>query len=221
MRSRRTRRSRRTPSRRRGTISSARGRSARGRRARVLADDSGLEVLALGGAPGVHSKRWSGARARGPGARRREQREAGRAALQRATDRCARYVCVAAIKSTRREMHARGECGGVILETPRGDDGFGYDPYFFSDELRKTFGEATRAEKEGGEPSGAGGGGGARAVSRSRAGNELAVSCWLVTRFMVRPLIRAMRSRIERITFVTNQPRTIDSSYVSHLSSLC
>lgn len=115
--------------------------------AAVLADDSGLEVLALGGAPGVHSKRWSGAALVG-----QALDDANNAklveALRGGTDRRARYVCVAAIKSARREWHARGECGGVILETPKGDDGFGYDPYFFSDELRKTFGEATRAEKE-------------------------------------------------------------------------
>lgn len=115
--------------------------------AAVLADDSGLEVLALDGAPGVHSKRWSGGALEG-----QALDDANNArlveALRGGTDRCARYVCVAAIKSARREWHARGECGGMILTTPRGDDGFGYDPYFFSDELRKTFGEATRAEKE-------------------------------------------------------------------------
>ena len=114
--------------------------------AAVLADDSGLEVLALGGAPGVRSKRWSGAAFEG-----RALDDANNAklvaALKGVADRRARYVCVAAVKTPQGEVHARGECGGAIVETPAGDDGFGYDPYFFSGELRKTFGEATRAEK--------------------------------------------------------------------------
>src|ERR1019366_6514543 len=101
----------------------------------------------LGGTPGVHRRRWSGGALVG-----QALDDANNAKLMEAmrgiADRRARYVCVAAIKSARREWHARGECGGVILETPKGDDGFGYDPYFFSDELRKTFGEATREEKE-------------------------------------------------------------------------
>jgi XTP/dITP diphosphohydrolase len=113
----------------------------------LLADDSGLEVIALGGAPGVRSKRWSRGALEG-----QALDDANNAklveALRGGADRRARYVCVAAMKTASGEWHARGECGGVILEAPRGDDGFGYDPYFFSDELRKTFGEAARAEKE-------------------------------------------------------------------------
>ncbi|MFI5246699.1 MAG: non-canonical purine NTP pyrophosphatase [Gemmatimonadales bacterium] len=113
----------------------------------VLADDSGLEVLALGGAPGVRSKRWSGSPLEGKALDAANNATLVEALRGRA-DRRARYVCVAAITSSRREVHARGECGGVILAAPKGDDGFGYDPYFFSDALKKTFGEATRAEKE-------------------------------------------------------------------------
>jgi XTP/dITP diphosphohydrolase len=113
----------------------------------VLADDSGLEVTALAGAPGVRSKRFSGSALEG-----QALDDANNAklmgALRGATDRRARYVCVAAIVSERGEWHARGSCDGVMLESPRGEDGFGYDPYFFSDELKKTFGEATRVEKE-------------------------------------------------------------------------
>ena len=123
-----------------------RSRGVRAPRA-VLADDSGLEVLALGGGPGVHSKRWSGSALEG-----KALDDANNAklveALRGSADRRARYVSVAAIKTSRRELHARGECGGLILAAPRGEEGFGYDPYFLSDELRKTFGEATRAEKE-------------------------------------------------------------------------
>jgi XTP/dITP diphosphohydrolase len=113
----------------------------------VLADDSGLEVIALGGAPGVRSKRWSGSTLEG-----RALDDANNATLiaelRGEPDRRARYVCVAAIKSQAGEVHARGECAGMVLETARGRGGFGYDPYFLSDELKKSFGEATREEKE-------------------------------------------------------------------------
>jgi XTP/dITP diphosphohydrolase len=113
----------------------------------ILADDSGLEVDALGGAPGVRSKRYSGAALEGTALD-----DANNAkligALRGVENRRARYVCVAAVISARGELSARGECGGVILDSPRGMGGFGYDPFFFSDELRKSFGEATREEKE-------------------------------------------------------------------------
>jgi XTP/dITP diphosphohydrolase len=113
----------------------------------VLADDSGLEVRALNGAPGVWSKRYSGSTLEG-----QALDDANNAkligALRGASDRSARYVCVAAIKSERAEIHAMGECAGRMLESPRGADGFGYDPFFLSDELGRTFGEASREEKE-------------------------------------------------------------------------
>jgi len=113
----------------------------------VLADDSGLEVRAVGGAPGVHSKRYSGSALEG-----QALDDANNAkligALRGVPDRSAGYVCVAAMKTMSGEWHARGACDGAILETPRGEDGFGYDPYFFSGELKKSFGEATREEKE-------------------------------------------------------------------------
>ena len=113
----------------------------------VLADDSGLEVLALGGAPGVRSKRWSGAALEGQALDDANNAKLI-ASLRGGKDRRARYVCVAAFKSADLELHARGACEGAILESPRGDDGFGYDPYFLSEELQKSFGEATRLEKE-------------------------------------------------------------------------
>lgn len=113
----------------------------------VLADDSGLEVRALGGAPGVRSKRYSGAPLEG-----QALDDANNAklmdALRGVSDRRAGYVCVAAIKTENGEWSARGECSGEMLEAPRGADGFGYDPYFYSEELKRSFGEATRVEKE-------------------------------------------------------------------------
>lgn len=112
----------------------------------VLADDSGLAVDALGGAPGVHSKRWSGSPLEGV-ALDHANNERLLDALAGATDRKARYVCVAAIVWPLGEIVCRGESAGAILQSPRGDRGFGYDPYFLSDELQVTFAEATREQK--------------------------------------------------------------------------
>jgi XTP/dITP diphosphohydrolase len=114
----------------------------------TFADDSGLEVHALGGQPGIRSKRWSG-RADLTG---RDLDAANNAellqALRSAGDRHARYVCAAALASNDGELVTRGEVEGRILEEPRGRGGFGYDPLFFSTELGVTFGEASRADKE-------------------------------------------------------------------------
>lgn len=114
----------------------------------VVADDSGLEVEALGGQPGVRSKRWSG-RVDRMGVALDEANNAYLVgALRGVTDRRARYVCVAAYVEGNEELTARGTSSGVILERPRGRGGFGYDPYFLSDELDRTFAEASVVEKE-------------------------------------------------------------------------
>jgi len=107
----------------------------------AVADDSGLEVAALGGAPGVRSKRWSGRSDLAGALLDRANNHALLAALARHADRTARYVCVAAFADGARELTARGETAGRILEAPRGERGFGYDPLFLSDELGVTFGE--------------------------------------------------------------------------------
>jgi XTP/dITP diphosphohydrolase len=117
----------------------------------TVADDSGLEVLSLGGAPGVRSRRWSGATGT-----EGEVDAANNAELIRrlagATGprRGARYRCVlvyllhpGAVPRT-----YQGSCAGRILEQPRGQEGFGYDPYFFSEELGQTFGEAASEQKD-------------------------------------------------------------------------
>jgi XTP/dITP diphosphohydrolase len=118
----------------------------------TVADDSGLEVLSLGGAPGVRSKRWAGASgtpAEVDAANNAEllRRLAGAAPSRRR----ARYRCLMALVRglTAIPEIFSGECGGVILEAPRGSGGFGYDPLFLSDDLQKTFGEATAEEKDG------------------------------------------------------------------------
>jgi XTP/dITP diphosphohydrolase len=117
----------------------------------TFADASGLEVFSLGGAPGVRSKRWSGASGRAVDVDAANNAELLRR-LAGASERrrLARYRCVivflrspGAIPTT-----CQGDCTGRILEAPRGTGGFGYDPLFFSDELGKTFGEATAEEKD-------------------------------------------------------------------------
>ena len=114
----------------------------------TLADDSGLEARALGGDPGVRSKRWSG-RDDLTGIALDEANNARLLqALTGVSDRGARYVCVAALATATGELARRGEVAGEILEEPRGRGGFGYDPLFFAMELGKTFGEASLAEKE-------------------------------------------------------------------------
>ena len=117
----------------------------------TFADDSGLEVFSLGGAPGVHSKRW--AAATGSEA---EIDAANSAELLRrlagapASKRLARYRCVLFYLPSYGAVPTicQGDCTGRILDAPLGTNGFGYDPYFFSDELGKTFGEATDEEKD-------------------------------------------------------------------------
>ena len=64
------------------------------------------------------------------------------------SDRTARYVCAAAFVDGPREIVRRGEVAGRITRAPRGSEGFGYDPYFESDELARTFGEVPASEKE-------------------------------------------------------------------------
>jgi XTP/dITP diphosphohydrolase len=118
---------------------------ARGGGRPVVADDSGLEVLALGGRPGVRSKRWSGhAELSGRALDDANNRHLLQA-LEGERDRRARYVCVAAYVDGRSEWSCRGETSGVILDVPRGTGGFGYDPLFASDDL----GGATFAEVDG------------------------------------------------------------------------
>ena len=113
----------------------------------VVADDSGIAVTALGGRPGVRSKRWSERPDLAGQALDDENNRRLIAALAQASDRSARYVCAAAFVDGTREVVRRGEVSGRIVDVARGTNGFGYDPFFVSDELGKTFGEASQAEK--------------------------------------------------------------------------
>lgn len=115
----------------------------------TVADDSGLVVAALGGAPGVRSKRWSG-RSDLEGRALDEVNNAKlMAALADASDRSAKYVCAAAFVGLDGELVRIGETAGALLEEPRGSGGFGYDPYFASSELGgRTFAQVSGEEKE-------------------------------------------------------------------------
>jgi XTP/dITP diphosphohydrolase len=117
----------------------------------TVADDSGLEVFALGGAPGVRSRRFAGAV--GPTeavdtANNAELLRRLRGAAE--SRRRARYRCVLVLLREPGGVPEvfEGVCGGRILEEPVGVGGFGYDPLFYSDELGRTFGEATPEEKD-------------------------------------------------------------------------
>jgi XTP/dITP diphosphohydrolase len=109
----------------------------------TLADDSGLCVDALGGAPGVWSKRFSGEKALSG----HDLDDANNARLldelAHAIDLRAGYKCAAAFVGNGVLAVETGEVRGRIVREPRGSGGFGYDPYFFADELGSTFGEAS------------------------------------------------------------------------------
>lgn len=114
----------------------------------VVADDSGLEVLALGGEPGVRSKRWSGRGDLTGVALDAANNAVLRARLAGVSDRRARFVCVAAWCAHGETVVARGQVAGVIVDRPAGTDGFGYDPHFFAAELGGTLAQATIEEKQ-------------------------------------------------------------------------
>jgi len=124
----------------------------------ALADDSGICVDALDGAPGVYSARYAGepsddARNNAKLLRELAEKVPQPAELNGVTVlSTARFVCVLALyipskDGGGRTIFAEGECEGVIIPEPRGEGGFGYDPLFYVPELGKTFSELTREEK--------------------------------------------------------------------------
>ena len=118
----------------------------------VLADDSGLEVDALGGAPGVHSARYaavdphsSECNTADDANNSRVLRELAKVSQERRT---ARFVCVlAAARNGQIVSTFRGTAEGFILDSARGGNGFGYDPLFYFPEIGKTFAELSPEEK--------------------------------------------------------------------------
>src|SRR5579863_5324105 len=118
----------------------------------VVADDSGLEVDALNGAPGVHSARYAADQPHLADANTDD--EANNARVLRELkdippeERAGRFVCVlAAARDGKTLATFRGVAEGVILDAPRGANGFGYDPLFYFPSIRKTFAELSAEEK--------------------------------------------------------------------------
>jgi XTP/dITP diphosphohydrolase len=118
----------------------------------VVADDSGLEIDALHGAPGVHSARYA---ADGPGkTETNTDDDANNARVLRelkgisTSQRTGRFVCVlAAARDGKTLATFRGTAEGIILDAPRGENGFGYDPLFYFPQIKKTFAELSAEEK--------------------------------------------------------------------------
>ena len=111
----------------------------------VFADDSGLVVPALGGAPGVHSARYAGPQATNS---QRIEKLLGEMRDKTGSDRAAYFVCAIALAERGRAMAiVTDRVDGEILEAPRGSGGFGYDPVFYFPALEKTFAELPAEEK--------------------------------------------------------------------------
>jgi XTP/dITP diphosphohydrolase len=138
----------------------------------ALADDSGLAVDALEGAPGIHSARWAGSDRnfrRAMEAVEDKLRERGATAPERRGAHFVSALCVAWPDGHVEEFEAR--IAGTLVWPPRGDKGFGYDPMFLPDGHQRTFGEMTREEKHGLPPHGKG------LSHRARAFLKLAEAC--------------------------------------------
>jgi XTP/dITP diphosphohydrolase len=111
----------------------------------VFADDSGLVVPALGGAPGIHSARYAGPQATNP---QRIEKLLGEMRGKTGYERAAYFVCAIALAESGRAMAiVTDRVDGEILEAPRGSGGFGYDPAFYFPALGKTFAEIPAEEK--------------------------------------------------------------------------
>jgi XTP/dITP diphosphohydrolase len=138
----------------------------------AFADDSGLAVDALGGAPGIHSARWAGPAKDFAGAMRRIEDELVARGAVRADGRRAQFVCALCVAWPDRHVEEfEGRIDGTLVWPPRGTSGFGYDPIFLPDRHARTFGEMTSEEKHGLPPLGTG------LSHRARAFSLLAEAC--------------------------------------------
>jgi XTP/dITP diphosphohydrolase len=138
----------------------------------AFADDSGLAVDALDGAPGLYSARWAGPNKDFRGAMQAVEdklRELGAKTPARRTAHFVSALCVAWPDSHVEEFEAR--VNGTLVWPPRGEEGFGYDPMFLPDGQDRTFGEMSRQEKHGLPPHGKG------LSHRARAFLKLAEAC--------------------------------------------
>jgi XTP/dITP diphosphohydrolase len=119
--------------------------ATRGTGAAALADDSGLVVRALNGAPGVHSARWAGAERNFTEAMSRVEHKLKHSHTK---DFSAKFVCALALTRPGRGTRTfEGEIAGTLTFPPRGDKGFGYDPIFVPDGMSETFGEIEPVRK--------------------------------------------------------------------------
>lgn len=109
----------------------------------ALADDSGLAVKALAGAPGIFSARYAGETADDYQNNKKLLEDMGGKEDRRAAFVC----CIAIAKPDGDVMTFTGKCGGIILHEPEGIDGFGYDPLFYYAPLNRTFAQLTMEEK--------------------------------------------------------------------------
>ena len=138
----------------------------------AFADDSGLVVDALGGAPGIHSARWAGPNKDFPAAMQRIENMLRERGAVREADRRAHFVCALCLAwPDRHTEEFEAWVDGTLVWPPRGQRGFGYDPMFQPDGFALTFGEMTSEDKHGLPPKG-------RALShRARAFLKLAEAC--------------------------------------------
>jgi XTP/dITP diphosphohydrolase len=118
----------------------------------VVADDSGLEVDALNGAPGVHSARYAADQPHLADSNTDDEANNARVLSELSQispeKRTGRFVCVlAAARNGKTVATFRGTAEGIILDSPRGNNGFGYDPLFYFPQIHKTFAELSPEEK--------------------------------------------------------------------------
>jgi XTP/dITP diphosphohydrolase len=146
--------------------------AARAAKLPAFADDSGLAVEALSGAPGIHSARWAGPDKDFARAMRMVEEKLEGAGAKGPAQRRAAFVaalCIAWPDGHMEEFEGRVE--GTIVDAPRGTQGFGYDPLFLPDGFERTFGEMSAEEKHGLPPRGRG------LSHRARAFIKLAEAC--------------------------------------------
>jgi XTP/dITP diphosphohydrolase len=138
----------------------------------AFADDSGLVVEALGGAPGIHSARWAGETKDFAAAMQRIEDELRARGAVRPAQRKAHFIsALCVVWPDRHAEEFEGRIDGTLVWPPRGSAGFGYDPIFLPDTHARTFGEMTSAEKHGLPPLGSG------LSHRARAFRQLAEAC--------------------------------------------
>ena len=138
----------------------------------AFADDSGLAVDALAGAPGIHSARWAGPRKDFASAMRRIEDDLRARGAVRPEQRKAHFACALCVAWPDQHVEEfEGRIDGTLIWPPRGTAGFGYDPVFLPDGHARTFGEMTSDEKHGLPPLGTG------LSHRARAFRQLAEAC--------------------------------------------